>query len=217
MNAKYCAWQCRWYRMHQMLLSWLSSKASCPPVSRGSVLLSENFGLLLFQAMTRNFRQFLGNISLYLKKKKIKPLRSSVASDFVFLKAFWTFQSSKCLIYFVVQMPAQADYFWDLFSCPRSLSFALDLQEHLGFHYGVPLGVYRLPFSCKESKYPKVLELIYRKRANFFLYRFYRCREMNSPWHNSRTKIDCFCNTLYNRLEFISLFPQRFFDKWNFI
>lgn len=105
-------------------------------------------------------------------------------------------------------MPAQADYFRDLFSCPRSLSFALDLQEHLGFHCWAPSGKYELALSSKESKssLPQSTGVDLQEKGQFFLYHFYCCREMNSPWHNSGTKIDCFCNTLYNRLECISLF-----------
>lgn len=133
-----------------------------------------------------------------------------MASDFIFLKAFWTFESSKCLIYFGVQMPAQADYFRDLFSRPRSLSFALDLQEHLGFHCWAPSGRYEPALSSKESKssLPQSTGVDLQEKGQFFLYHFYCCREMNSPWHNSGTKIDCFCNTLYNRLECISLFSS---------
>lgn len=156
-----------------------------------------------------------------LKKKNKSRLerRSSMASDLIFPKVFWTSESSKRLIYLVVQMPAQADYFWDSFSCPRSLSFALDLQEHLGFHCWAPSGTRRLTLSCKESKssLPQSTGVDLQEKGQFFLYRFYCCREMNSPWHNSRTKIDCFCNTLYNSRECISRFPQQFFDKWNFI
>lgn len=106
---------------------------------------------LLFQTMALNLQQLPGNISLYANKAPSTLTKQLSGKRFSLSGSLLNLAKPKPLIYFAVQMPAQADSSCSSFTCPRSLSFAL--QEHLGSPCGLPSGTHRFAFSCKGIQY----------------------------------------------------------------